>query len=190
VKVKIVAVATGEQVVAEIRPARREDIALWQRWKGQMPPTAEDAHWRWDEYILMAKLFPHQLACFVLVAEGEAQGFTLLELEHENDLGEKDIHGLRLSTAPWNRGPRRRYKGMGTALLTRAVLLSVEKGYEGRFWLEALPDAEDFYRHLGLMELPEPERETGLKQFKLDAATARAFLEAKKGVFDEQAKRF
>ena len=59
-KVKIVAVATGEEVVAEIRPARREDIALWRRWQGQMPPTDEDAHW--DEYILMAELFPRQLA--------------------------------------------------------------------------------------------------------------------------------
>lgn len=76
-------------------------------------------------------------------------------------------------------------KGWGTALLTRAVLLSVEKGCEGRFWLEALPGAEDFYRRLGLIELPEPERETGLKQFKLDASAARAFLEARKGILDE-----
>jgi hypothetical protein len=71
---------------------------------------------------------------------------------------------------------------VGTALLTRAVLFSVEKGYEGRFWLEALPKAESFYRRLGLIELSEVKREVGLKQFKLDAPAARAFLEARKGI--------
>jgi GNAT superfamily N-acetyltransferase len=184
-KVKIVAVATDEEVIAEIRPARLDDVILWRRWKDQMPARAEDAHWRWDEYILMAEMYPQQLACFILLAESEAQGLMLLELEHENDLGKKDIHGLRISSAPWNRGPRRRYKGVGTALLTRAVLLSVEKGYKGRLWLESLPGAEDFYRHLGLVELPERDSEMGLKQFKLNAKDARTFLEARKGIWDE-----
>lgn len=180
-RVKIVAIATDEEVAAEVRPARLGDIVLWQQWQDRMPVAAKDAHWRWDEYILMAEMFPQQLACFILVTE-EAQGLMLLELERKSDLGERCAHGLRLSTAPWNRGPGRRYKGVGTALLTRAVLLSVEKGYEGRLWLEALPDAEDFYRRLGLIELPEPECETGLKQFELDAATAKVFLEARKEI--------
>jgi len=184
VKVKIVSCATGEKVVAEIRPTRLEDVALWRYWEAQTPSAAEDAHWRWDEYIMLAEMFPEQLTCFVLLAEGEAQGLMLLELEHKNDLGERDVHGLRLSSAPWNRGPGRRYKGVGTALLTSAVLLSVERECDGRFWLEALPDAEGFYRRLGLIELPEPEHETGLKQFKFDAPTARAFLEARKGILD------
>ena len=107
-KVRIVVVASGEQVIAEIKPARLEDVALWRQWQAQMPPTAEDAHWRWDEYILLAEVFPQQLACFILLAEGKAQGLMLIELEHENDLGEKDIHGLRISTAPWNRLPDKR----------------------------------------------------------------------------------
>jgi hypothetical protein len=115
------------------------------------------------------------------MAEGEAQGLMLLELEHKNDLGEEDVHGLFLATAPWNRGPKRLYKGVGTMLLTKAILTSVDRGYEGHFWLEALPGAESFYRHIGMIELPARDPKTGLRQFKFDADTARAFLEARKG---------
>ncbi len=184
-RVKIVAIATDEEVAAEVRPARLGDIVLWQQWQDRMPAAAEDAHWRWDEYILMAEIFSQQLACFALLAEGQIQGLMLLELEHENDLGERDIHGLRLSSAPWNRGTARRYKGVGTALLDRAVLLSVEKGFKGRFWLEALPNAERFYQRLGLIELSEPETKTGLKQYKFDATTAKDFLENRKEIWNE-----
>jgi len=177
--VKITETATGRQVPAEIRPARSEDVILWLDWHSQMPADAENGHWRWDQYILLAEMFPQELACFALVAEGAIQGLMLLELKHINDLGEPDIHGLRLSAAPWNREAGRRYKGIGTMLLMRAVLLSVEIGFEGRFWLEALPGAEDFYRHIGMLELPERDPESGLKQFKLDTQTARAFLKAR-----------
>ena len=182
---KIVATSTGQEIMAEIRPARLEDIALWREWVRQMPATAEDAHWQWDEYILLAKLYPDELACFVLLAEGQAQGFVLLELEHRNELGQKDVHGLRLSVAPWNRGAGKRYKGVGVALFARSVLLSVERGYEGRFWLESLPGAESFYRHLGLIELPGIDQKTGLRRFKLDATGAAAVLEARRRIFDE-----
>ena len=160
---------------------------LWHRWASQMPPSAEDAHWRWDEYILMADLFSDQLACFILIVDGEAQGLMLLETEHRNDVGERDIHGLRLSAAPWNRGPNRRYKGIGTTLLARAVRLSVQMGYAGRFWLEALPGAENFYRYLGLVELPGRDDLTDLKRFKLDADAARNFLKSREGIWYEPA---
>jgi hypothetical protein len=176
VKVKIVAVATGGEVVAEIRPACRDDVALWQRWESQMPASAEDAHWRWDEYILMAELFPHQLACFIMVAEGEAQGLTLVELEHENDLGEKDIHGLRISTAPWNRLPHKRFKYVGSLLVATVVRLSLTRGHDGRLWLESLPGAEEFYRRLGMIELSKRDPKESLVQFKFDARGAASFL--------------
>jgi hypothetical protein len=177
--VRIIETATGRQVPAEIRPARPEDAALWLNWHGQMPADAENGHWQWDQYILLAERLPQQLACFVLVAKGALQGLMLLELKHTNDLGESDIHGLRLSVAPWNRGAERHYKGVGAMLLTRAILLSVEMGFEGRFWLESLPSAEDFYRHMGMIELPERDLESGLRRFKLDAQTARAVLKAR-----------
>jgi len=174
-KVKIVVAATGEEVIAEIRPARLDDVILWQRWKGQMPAAAEDAHWRWDEYILLAEMHPRELACFILLAEGEAQGLMLLELEHENDLGEKDIHGLHISTAPWNRLPEKRFKYVGSLLVAIAVKLSIARGCEGRLWLESLPGAEGFYRRLGMIELGERSPGEGLVQFKFDADRAASF---------------
>jgi len=85
--VKIIETATGRQVPAEIRPARSQDVVLWLDWHGQMPADAENGHWRWDQYILLAEMFPQELACFVLVAEEALQGITLIEQEHENDLG-------------------------------------------------------------------------------------------------------
>jgi len=176
-KVKIVAVASGEEIIAEVRPTRLEDISLWRRWQDQMPSTAEDAHWRWDEYILLAEMYPQQLACFVLLAEGEAQGLMLLELEHINDQGERDIHGLRISTAPWNRLPQKRFKYVGSLLIATAVRLSLARGCEGRLSLESLPGAEGFYRRLGMIELAEPSPEEGLAQFKFDPEGAISFLQ-------------
>ena len=88
---------------------------------------------------------------------------------------EKDVHGLRISTAPWNRLPRKRFKYVGSLLVAQAVLVSLEKGYEGRMWLESLPRAEGFYRGLGMIKIAERSAE-GLTQFKFDPPGAAAFL--------------
>ncbi len=182
-KAKIVATSTGQEIMAELRPARLGDIALWREWVRQMPATAEDAHWQWDEYILLAKLYPDELACFVLLAEGQAQGLMLLELEHRNELGERDVHGLRISTAPWNRLPRKRFKYVGSLLVAVAVQVSLDRGCEGRLGLESLPGAEGFYRRLGMTELEEPSHTEGLTRFKFEPEQAAAFLQKMKGGF-------
>jgi len=184
-KVKIVAVATGEEITAQIRPARLEDISLWQQWKDQMPATAEDAHWHWDEYISMAEIYPQQLACFTLLADGRVQGLILLELKHENERGEQDIHALRISTAPWNRLPNKQFKYAGSLLLATAVKFSFERGCEGRLWLESLPGAEGFYLHLGMIKLSERSPEEELVQFKFDTKEAVSFLHNMKEGFLE-----
>ncbi|MEA3341342.1 MAG: hypothetical protein U9R15_15365, partial [Chloroflexota bacterium] len=123
-----------------------------------------------------AEMFPQQLACFALLAKDQIQGLMLLELEHKNDLGERDVHGLRISTAPWNRLPHKRFKYVGSLLVAIAVKTSLNRGYNGRLWLESLPNSEGFYRHLGMIELGERDPKENLIQFKFDAKRAASFL--------------
>ncbi|GAB1544642.1 hypothetical protein NUACC21_73180 [Scytonema sp. NUACC21] len=49
------------------------------------------------------------------------------------------------------------FKGVGTALLRFARLLSVELGYEGRVGLHSLPGAERFYEKQGMLDYGSEE---------------------------------
>jgi hypothetical protein len=121
--------------------------------------------------------YPDRLTCLALLAEGQLQGLVLLELDHENDMGEHDIHVSRLAAAPWNRGPHGRLAGVGTSLIHETVVLSRERGFGGRIWLEALPGAEAFYRRIGMAELPTRDPVEGLAQFKFSMVEAASFLD-------------
>jgi hypothetical protein len=169
--------ATGCKVAAEIRPACLQDIPLWRQWQPQMSSNAENGHWDWAALIRLSVRYPDSLTCFALLAEGQLHGLMLLELEHKNDTGEHDIHILRVAAAPWNRGPRGRLTGVGTSLIRETVVLSLERGYGGRIWLEALPGAEAFYRRIGMAELPIRDPIEGLAQFKFSVEEAASFLE-------------
>lgn len=176
-RVTLIEKATGRTVAGEMRSARVEDIKLWLRWLPGMSLEAEDVHWEWDEFIALALDYPSQIVAYVLIAEKALQGLMLLELEFEDGEGNACIHGLRISTAPWNRPPNNRYRFVGSLLVAQAVELSIGMGCEGRLWLESLPGAEEFYRGLGMIGLREKSVKEGLTPFKFDSATARVFLE-------------
>jgi hypothetical protein len=167
---------TGHRLAAAIRPASLDDIHLWRQWQKQIPSNAENGHWDWAALVRLPVRYPDSLACFALLAEGRLHGLMLLELEHKNDVGEHDIHVLRLATAPWNRGPQGRLTGVGTGLIHKAIVPSFERGHGGRIWLEALPGAEAFYRRIGMAELPTLDPAEGLAQFKFSAEEAARFL--------------
>jgi hypothetical protein len=122
--VSIVERATSRKVPGRIRPAMPSDKVLWTRWHGRMPRDAEDAHWEWDELMDIAQVMPDQFAVYVLEADGDLQGLRMLEVS-EDDVAAHGTHALRLSTAPWNRSPENRYRGIGSLLVGTAILRSL-----------------------------------------------------------------
>ncbi len=123
---------TSELVAAQLRPSTLDDALLWARsWVPQFPAAAEDVGWDWHELIDIAQAIPDRFACYTLLAEGELQGLRMLEVA-EDEVDQYGTHALRLSAAPWNREPERRFRGVGSLLVATGLLRSFDDGHGGR----------------------------------------------------------
>jgi predicted GNAT family N-acyltransferase len=84
-----------------------------------------------------------------------------------------------LEVAPWNLkllANAFRFKGVGTALLVDAVMLSIEEGFEGAIGLHSLPQAEPFYNRCGMTRVGEDPDYHGLPYYEFTATRAAAWL--------------
>jgi hypothetical protein len=172
--VSIVERATSRKVPGRIRPAMPSDKVLWTRWHGRMPRDAEDAHWEWDELMDIAQVMPDQFAVYVLEADGDLQGLRMLEVS-EDDVAAHGTHALRLSTAPWNRSPENRYRGIGSLLVGTAILRSLDDGHKGCAHCESLPKAEPFHEQNGMVVFNGISDE-GLRRYRFTEEKARLFV--------------
>jgi hypothetical protein len=162
-------------VTGHVRPVTQSDKVLWTHWHGLMPRDAEDAHWEWNELIDLAAALPERFAVYALEAEGELQGLRMLEVS-EDDVEAYGVHALRLSTAPWNREPELRYRGVGSVLVSLAIWRSFQDGRRGQAHCESLPLAEAFHGKNGMMVFDDLSDE-GLRRYRFTEEAARAFLE-------------
>jgi Arm DNA-binding domain len=84
-----------------------------------------------------------------------------------------------VSPKTWNRAEfaKPRYRGVGTALLTAAIDLSLEEGFHGRIGLHSLTQAESFYRNAcGMSDLGIDSNYDNLRYFEMTSEQAAAFL--------------
>ena len=197
--VYLLEVATDTSVAGELRDAI-EDAQLvdWQtKWQPALiavlqelarrgvPPRQWPQSWHWDWREKRSRV-EGLLAFrgFSIIAQGETQGLAQIDLtkaaREPSQAGKALVYIDYLEVAPWNRpdlGQRPRLRGVGTALLSAAVALSVEEDFKGRTGLHSLPQADDFYRRCGLTDLgPDPAYQN-LRYFEMTADQARAFLE-------------
>ena len=172
--IHIVERATGNLVGGVIRPAKPSDKVLWTHWHGEMPADAEDGHWEWDVFMDWGMLMPERFAVYALEAAGELQGLRMIEVS-EDDVERYGVHALRLSTAPWNRGPAGRYKGTGSLLVAIAILRSLEDGRQGNVHCESLPAAEAFHERNGMVVFDDLSAE-GLRRYRFTAEAGWDFI--------------
>ncbi len=96
------------------------------------------------------------------------------------DTGQPIVYVDYLEAAPWNTreytsSPR--YRGIGTRLLQAAILLSREKGFQGRAGLHALPQSEHFYAGAcGMLNLGADANYQGLAYFEFTSEAAATFV--------------
>lgn len=192
-------VATGVGVEAELRDCIEEaQLIDWQtKWQPILIAAIKDLSrrgvaraqwpqsWHWDWRAKIAQM--EGLIAF--------KGFSVICADVTQGLMRVDLNGLGrapgqegkplvyvdyLEVAPWNRmdmGQTPRYKGVGTALLSAAVALSVEEDFRGRIGLHSLPQADRFYRdRCNMIDLGPDSGVQGLRYFEMTPEQARIFL--------------
>ena len=192
-------VATGREVKAELRDAIEQ--AQLDDWFTQWRPALFDVlrelarrgvpqrewprswHWEWDRKVARV----HGLLGFQgfsVVAQAVTQGLAQVDLtksgREPGHAGKPIVYLDYLEVAPWNRpdlGNVPRLRGVGTALLSAAVALACDEGFQGRIGLHSLPQADSFYRdRCGMTDLgPDPAYQD-LRYFEMTAEQAQTFL--------------
>ena len=197
--IRLLDVATGNSVEAELRDAiEQAQIDDWQtKWqpallgilqnlarKGvPMSQWPQSWHWNWAQKAARVQ----GLLAFKglsVVAQGETQGLVQVDLtkagREPSQVRKPLVYIDYLEVAPWNRpefGAAPRLRGVGTALLTAVVALSEDEGFKGRLGLHSLPQADAFYRKIGMTDLGPDSAYQNLRYFEMTAEQARAFLE-------------
>lgn len=152
----------------------RQTVNLW---------NVEDFLWQWPGKC-QDRIGKLEWASFALRCGGNTQGLMFLNLLRrarlQSQLSQHLVYVDLVSTAPWNRPrltPKPLYAGVGTVLITEAILLSQEEGFEGRVGLHSLPGAEMLYRNKFGMDClgPDPGYD-GLPYFELTPQRATQLL--------------
>jgi hypothetical protein len=80
-----------------------------------------------------------------------------------------------IATAPWNFYKWGTIRRIGKGLVCFAVNASIDIGKEGVIFLDAVPEAEKFYRSLGMKETGKIN-EKNLKEFVMSPKAARCLV--------------
>ncbi|MEH2246367.1 hypothetical protein [Nostoc sp.] len=118
-------------------------------------PQLQKEKW-WDKNFNINKYLnlPETYEVYVLECDSVAQGIIVLQINKcpcRLELGKNLVYLNLLNVAPWNRVSlqgTRNYKGVGTVLLTFAILRSINLGFQGRIALNSLKSSESFYQKL------------------------------------------
>ncbi len=145
----------------------------------------EDVHWQWSRKC-QDRIGKLEWASYAVRCGGMTQGLMFVNLVRRcrlaSQLNQHLVYIDLVSTAPWNRPrlePKPIYGGVGTLLITEAILHSQDEGFDGRVGLHSLPGAEKLYQNkFGLDCLgPDPAYD-GLPYFELTAQRAAELLAA------------
>jgi GNAT superfamily N-acetyltransferase len=196
--------STNEPVEAELRDrVEQQHVDDWTRtWRPALEAALKELvehgvprhqlpqnrHWNWEAKIASVQgLLGHRSFC--VVADRVTQGLMRVDLTRAAraaaHAGKPLVYVDYLETAPWNRAELAvspRLRGVGMALITAAVSLSVEEGFHGRIGLHSLPQADEFYRNKCKMDdLGEDAKYQNLRYFEMTSERAGAFLAKEEG---------
>ena len=192
-------VASEDEVEAELRDAiEQAQLDDWQtQWQPALFAVLQDLarrgvpmnqwpqswHWNWTQKTTRVQGLL-AFRGFSVVAQGVTQGLAQVDLtksaREPSQVGKPLVYLDYVEVAPWNRpelGSPPRLRGVGSALITAAVALSEEEGFKGRIGLHSLPQADAFYRKIGMTDLEQDPAYQNLRYFEMTAERARAFLE-------------
>jgi len=171
----------------------RQTDALWKPFlrqalqdaytRGLLPnDLPEHAHWVWERKWRAATGSSRFLG---IECENEMQALMVIRTDKTCRLPEQAGLSLLyvdyLAAAPWNLPEmvaRPKFRGCGYVLITEAIRLSRQRGYNGRIGLHSLPQAENFYRDkCGMTDLGEDVNYENLRYLEMTGAQAQALRE-------------
>ena len=107
---------------------------------------------------------------YAIEYEQITQGLMLIQTRGRRsqfELHRPIVYVHSLATAPWNRSSAPEgFRSIGRALLKFAKFRSNELGYDGLVGLHALPDAEEFYRRMGMIDCGADDMKENLTYFE------------------------
>jgi len=146
----------------------------------------EDQRWDWEQKTsdVTGLLLYKQ---FALEFDGKTQGLMLVSLgarraKHSSYIGRELIYIEYLASAPWNRKSLMTpdlatYKGVGENLVSLAVQISFEEGFNGLIGLHSLEQAESFYRdRCKMIDMGIQLSESVLRYFEMTPDIAKEFI--------------
>lgn len=138
------------------------DVNMWEKqWVDWLAAQGrfrgETAHWDWLGKLL--RVGPDgNIVLLALVDDDDSlcDGLMMIKWPMASRLAPDGFaaHVEYLEIAPWNRAaisPARVHKGIGTLLISYAVMCSEDWSLEGRVNLCSLPQAEGFYERIGMI---------------------------------------
>lgn len=150
--------------------------------KGKLP---QSGHWNWARKIDEVDGIL-DFRSFCITVDKVTQGLMRTDISQisqvariESQKGRPLVYVDYLEAAPWNcsyHGSPVLYRGIGTALITAAIELSLEEGYKGRIGLHSLPQSNDFYAKLGMTDLGPDAKCQKLRYFEMTSEQAKDCL--------------
>jgi len=158
----------------EIRPADLITAHLFvQTWVGDVivrcmkNPHFAYTIFPWDRIIRASFIVGATHTCFAAYTDTRLDG--LLSLTKS-----QTIRIDFIATAPWNYYVGGKMRGIGAGLVFYTIHVSRHSGFEGEFFLYAVPDAERYYSGIGMVPTGKANQ-ADLKEFRMPKAQASAF---------------
>ncbi len=121
----------------------------------------------WNKFIRYSFVVGSKWRCYGAFTKTRLDG--LLSLESDDDLWIRFI-----ATAPWNYYTIGKMRRIGSGLIYFTIRASIYNGRQGEFLLNALPDAEKFYKGCGMVATGNVS-EAGLKEYRMPKESASLF---------------
>ena len=140
----------------------------------------EDYHWNWSKKALFCSSSGYDW--FFLKTSDGIQSVCLTFHPKESVFQSINIFYIKyLSSAPWNRKSslhERKYRGVGKEIIKQILLYFLKKYHYGYgFSLHSLPQAQNFYEKIGMINFPEYNDENGLFFYEMNKENTILFLE-------------
>jgi len=140
----------------------------------------QDYRWDWRNKCSIAPASNRIIYSLLNAAEVEAAMMLLLgKISRDPSTPLPIVYVDYVAVAPWNRKPiqqPQRFKNLGTVMLGVAVGASIRDGHDGRCGLHSLPQAEGFYRKIGMSDFGPDAGYSSLRYFEFSAQAARNFV--------------
>lgn len=161
--------------------------------KQGLTPEELPEHWHW-QWTTKAALLPPDARHFGIECGGQIQGMMIAltigkHCVHPQQKNLPLVYVDYIAAAPWNLGKflkkvgeQPRYREVGRVLMTTAITLSRDLGYDGRIGLHSLPQTNSFYENTcGMLPLGEdtfnsPHGSYTLSYYEMTPAAANDYI--------------